>query len=71
MNWKFWKWNTVDMTDLVPEGDYTVGDIIESMSDEQLGNQLYCDLGSFFRGKISFIEVCPNFIGKTVGGVRE
>lgn len=36
MNWKFWKWNTVDMTDLVPEGDYTVGDIIESMSDEQL-----------------------------------
>lgn len=38
---------------------------------EQLGNQLYCDLGSFFRGKISFIEVYPNFIGKTVGGVRE
>ena len=38
---------------------------------EQLGNQLYCDLGSFFRGKISFIEVYPNFIGKTVGGIRE
>lgn len=30
MNWKFWKWNTIDMTDLVPEGDYTVGDIIKS-----------------------------------------
>ncbi len=38
---------------------------------EQLGNQLYCDLGSFFRGKISFIEVYPDFIGKTVGGIRE
>ena len=38
---------------------------------EQLGNQLYCDLGSFFRSKISFIEVYPNFIGKTVGGIRE
>ena len=38
---------------------------------EQLGNQLYCDLGSFFRDKISLIEVYPNFIGKTVGGIRE
>ena len=31
---------------------------------EQLGNQLFCDLGSFFRDKISFVEVYPNFIGQ-------
>lgn len=36
---------------------------------EQLGNQLFCDLGSFFRDKISFVEVYPNFIGQKANGV--
>src|SRR4030067_566612 len=41
MNWKFWKRDCVDMLDLVPEGDYTIGDIIESMTDAQLALCFY------------------------------
>ena len=41
MNWKFWKWDRIDMVDLVPEGDYTVGDIIETMTDAQLAVCFY------------------------------
>lgn len=29
---------------------------------EQLGNQVYCDLGSFFRQKLSFFEINKQFI---------
>jgi len=41
MNWKFWKRDSIDIKDLVPEGDYTVGDIIETMTDEQLAVCFY------------------------------
>jgi len=41
MNWKFWKRDSIDIKDLVPEGDYTVGDIIETMTDAQLAVCFY------------------------------
>lgn len=41
MSWKFWKRNVIDMTTLVHEGDYTLGDIIHSMTNEQLALCFY------------------------------
>lgn len=39
----------------------------KSGSIEKLGNQVYCDLGSFFREKISMIEINQEFIDWVTG----
>jgi len=43
----------------------------ESGEIEKLGNQIFCDLGSFFRGKLAMIELNNEFVKWTRGDQNE